>query len=40
MFIKKMEIKEEMSNELNSKLDDESLNEDEKKLFQHPYLRN
>ena len=33
MFVKKMEIKEEMSNELNSKLDDESLNEDEKKLF-------
>ena len=33
MFLKKNEIKEEMSNELNSKLDDESLNEDEKKLF-------
>ena len=32
MIVKNNEIKEEFSNELNSKQDDESLNEDEKKL--------
>ena len=32
MIVKNNKIKEEFSNELNSKQDDESLNEDEKKL--------
>ena len=40
MFVKKIEVNEEMSNELNTKENDESLNEDEKKLFLHPYLLN
>jgi len=39
MSVKKIEIKEEMNNELNSKKIDENLNLDEKKLFLHPYLR-
>lgn len=40
MSVKRMEIKEEYSNELNSKEDNLSLNEDEKKNQVHPFLRN
>ncbi len=40
MFVKKIEIKEEISNDLTTKEIDESFNEDEKKLLLHPYLLN